>query len=199
MLCQQCFTENPKENRFCMSCGESLTEPNAVVTPKEEHHKRLSVETIRFIISVFGLLILNWIVTSMSFLKDLQIPESDLSTEVIVKSVIYLLIIILLLRFASLIGYFWKKAFPNFSQAALFIQTILFLISLSVFYDSTLWLFNQYIEDPQILLIYQLTLGGIAIILLIRAGSYFYQVLPLWLKRINLTIDMPEEQEEDKF
>jgi len=182
-----------------MTCGANLMVNDPVVSAKEESRKKLSIETIRTIISIFGLLILNWLIKSMSFLEDLQIPESDLAIELIVKSVIYLLIIVLLLRYAGNLGSLWKKAFSNFSQAAVFFQTILFILCLSVLYDSTLWLFKQYVEDPQILLIYQLILGGIAVVLIIRAGVYFYQVLPLWLRRINLSIDIPEEQEEDEF
>jgi hypothetical protein len=182
-----------------MNCGANLMVNEPVVLAKEESRKKLSIETIRTIISIFGLLILNWLIKSMGFMKDLQIQESNLTAEIVVKSVVYLLIIFLLIRYASYIGSLWKKAFPKFSQADVFFQTILFLICLSVLYEATPWLFQLYLTDPQINLIYRLTLGGIAIVLIVRASIYFYQVLPVWLKRINLKIDIPEEYEEDKF
>jgi len=199
MLCPKCFTENPKENRFCMNCGANLAGNDPVISSIGEHRKKLSIETIRTIISIFGLLILNWLVKSMSFLEDLRIPDFKLSTEVIVKSAIYILIIILLIRYAGYLGSLWKKAFPNFPQATVFFQTILFIICLSLLYESTLWLFTQYVEDPQVLLVYQLILGGIAIVLIVRAAIYFYQVLPKWLKRINLSIDIPDEHEDENY
>lgn len=196
MLCPNCGTENDASNVFCVECGARLKQSS--LDDKTRARKYLGVETFRVLIFVFGLLILNWLLMNMSFLEDLQFRVTKVNTAMIIKSIIYLVIVAILLRYAVYLGKMWQKAFPKFFQAALFFQTIFYLIAISVFYDSTLWIFQQYVEDQQIILIYQLILAVLAVILLIRGFVYFYEILPLWLHKIDLSLPTPRFDEEEK-
>lgn len=192
MICKKCGENNTGDNRFCFSCGAKLIVDNSD-KEKQRYQSHLGLETMRVGISVFGLLILNWLIMSMAFMKDLRFPESRIMPSQILETIIYLVILIVLLRFSRYLARRWPFAFPKYYQAVLFFETILILIALSLFYSSTTWIIRELVSDAEGMLVYQLLFVIIAVILIVRACIYFYQVLPRWLHQINQSMQLPAD------
>jgi hypothetical protein len=192
MICPKCGENNTEDNSFCISCGAKI---GTDISEKERQRYRshLGLETMRVVISVFGLLILNWLVMSMGFIRDLRFPGSRIMPTQIIESIIYLVILIILLRFSKYLANRWPFAFPKYYQAVLFFQTILILVALSLFYGSTTWIIQELVTDAQGMLVYQLLFVTIAVILIVRACIYFYQVLPRWLHQMTQSMQLPAD------
>jgi transcription initiation factor TFIIIB Brf1 subunit/transcription initiation factor TFIIB len=200
MKCPNCGTENAENNSFCLECGARLEEKK--MDNRSMWRKKLTIEAFRVILFIFVLLILNSLFIDMNFLQDLANRLPKINLLLIIKTILNFAIIIVILGFAKFIGIFWPKSFPKFFQAAFFIKLAIYLIALTIFYNSTIWAIQQYIMDSNVIFLYQILFGLVAVILLIRAFVELYQVLPIWLQNIdenfNTNIHSDSQEENEK-
>lgn len=187
MNCPHCNTPNDPSNQFCMSCGKpmkadaTLAANRPAVSPSEW----LGILTIRLVAALFGLWILNKILTQLSFVKELKIPDFDVTPASIISAVLFLVMILLLLGFARLLGVLWPRTFPKAPEAVLIWNAIIYLIVLSVGYTALRPVIQGFFDEPEVLMVFQIVLVVIALLIVIRPSIVIYKALPTWLVHLR--------------
>jgi len=158
MHCPYCNSPNDPSNRFCASCGKPLhgqASPPSSATNEPAYSPRaiLGIQTARLLLSLLGLWLLKAILTGLPFVEELHIPEVDISTPSIISSLIYLVIVIVLVKYASLLSRLWPQAFPGYPQAASVWVAIVYLIVLAMAYNSSKPIFQAVTTDAQLMMI----------------------------------------------
>lgn len=186
MLCPSCNTENPVNTMYCMNCGANLqnTEAGSVTAANPAGHA-IYIATGQTLVAVIMLFLLRSILTGLSFVREIQIPDWRITVPDIISIVMYLLVLLVLLNYARLLGYHWPRAFPRYVGIGMVLTAILYLIALSVTYSMLKPLFFQFFSDPEPILILRVFLALIAIFLVGRAALVVYHSTPIWLDNLR--------------
>jgi len=198
MNCSNCGVMNDANNQFCQNCGTSLVEssPNIIINRSKAAKDYLLSYSFRFLISVFGLWLIKATLTSLSFVKELHIPDFPISIFDIISLVILLVLIALIIGYGRVISIYWSQAFPKYQEAtSLWIAIIglillgcfykLFkpLISMIIFDTSSMSSMNSNFSEP--IFILQLVLLVIAVVIIFRAAATIYYAIPKWYRNIH--------------
>lgn len=195
MNCPSCNSPNPPENIFCMQCGQPLhnTSPNQSQTSANSW---LGIQTVRVLISLFGLWVIKAVLTRLSFIRELRIPDFNLPPVTVVEIIIFILAVILLLAFARQLGVLWPRAYPAYAQIAPALNALIYALVLSFLYKILKPLVVGFMEDSEALLVLQLLFTFIALIILLRAAMLVYQKLPAWIDQWRKDFLIPKAEEK---
>jgi hypothetical protein len=186
MNCPHCDTPNDPSSKFCAGCGRPLhgqaVSPSiAVNDPAFSSRSMLGIQTIRFLLSLLGLWLLKGILTGLPFVEELCIPEVDMSTPAIISLLIYLVIMFVLVNYATVLSRLWPQAFPGYPNLASVGVAVVYLIVLAVAYNGSKPIFRTITTDTQLLMIWQIVLAVIALLISIWVSAIVYRSLPAWL------------------
>jgi hypothetical protein len=137
--------------------------------------------TLRFLIALLGLALLNMILTGLAFVEELIIPDFPLSTPTLVSSLIYFIALVLLVNYARVLAVMWPQAFPRYQEASVGFVALILLIILTTAYSGFRPFILEYASDTTPLTIIQFVFLSIAFIIVGRASVILYQALPSWL------------------
>lgn len=206
MNCPNCGAPNDPSSKFCASCGHPLqgqgsSSSSDSYEPAYSPRAVLGIQTGQLLLSLLGLWILRTVLTGLSFVQELRIPDVPMTTPSIISALIYLTIIVLLVRYVSLLGRLWPQAFPGYPHAAAVGGGIVYLIALAQAYKGSKPLLAMTSADPELVMIWQIVLVFIALLVAIRVSVIVYRFLPTWLtsaRRSLLDIPMPYPSREER-
>ena len=187
MNCPNCNTPNEPANTFCVSCGESLGgKVLARKTPLANSVKELlGVLTIRALVVLIVLwlvyIILNW----LPFVREMRISGINFSLQIVIASVVYLIVVIVLNRYAKVLRVLWPQSFPQTPEFGSILATLVYLGILAAIYYAFGPLFRVITTDPNVMTIFQAILFVIAILLIIPALTTLSKNLPVWLASVR--------------
>lgn len=191
MNCPSCNTFNDPSTQFCMNCGRPLTGEPAQMPPlvspslTPRPGEWLGILTLRLLVALLGLWLLKAIVTKLSFVRELVIPEIQLTAAEIISLLVFIVMIVLLLGFARTLGTLWPQAYPRYREASLVFNALIYLVILSFAYKALrpvlIWITN----DQEILMILQIILVVLAIMIIVYPCIIVYHALPGWISNIK--------------
>ena len=194
MNCPHCNTPNDPANRFCVNCGLDIhIQPMARGTPSAVGV--LGVQTAQLLIALFGLSILNSILTGLAFVEELEIPDFRLSAPSVITFLIYLVAVILLINYVRMLGYLWPQAFPRYPEVMVLVAVVIYLILFTMAYQSLKPFILAYATDTVPLTLLQVILLFVSLIMVGRASVIVYNALPVWLS--DLRWQMPARPEKE--
>lgn len=180
MVCPNCHTPNEPGAQFCANCGTLLQSEN--ITKSRSPREWLGVLTGQLLLGLLVIYILKAILVAMPFIKELRIPDFDLSTITIINILVGIIIVGLLVKFIVDIHTWWPRAFSGYSGLSDLFVAILVLILLSAIYSAVKPLFSLFTMDvPELPMIIQIILLLVALFFASRAVFLVYQNLPEWL------------------
>lgn len=193
MICPNCHASNESYVQFCTSCGAQLTlDPVARIRSAREW---LGALTGQFLLGLLVIYIIKAILVSLPFIKELTIPDFDLTPIAMIKILVGLVIVFLLVKYVLDIHRLWPQAFTGFNSLADLAITILILILLSTIHSTVKPLFPLFTEDvPELPMIVQLILLLIALFFSARAVIQVYQNLPGWLLSLRQGFSLPPNE-----
>jgi hypothetical protein len=200
MNCPHCKTPNNPGSQFCIQCGENLSTLSPAETNVSSKKELLGILTIRMVVSLIGLMIVNSILIGLAFVQELNIPDFDIPTPTLISILIYLVAIGILINYASTLRNLWPKAFPKYAQAAFVFNALITLILLSMAYRIIKPIIRGFTNDATPFLITQSIFVVIALITLGRASAFVFQMLPSWIANLKagiLPVPMNIEKEGD--
>lgn len=186
MECPYCGTANDPSSKFCSSCGKPLRGQSPQVSSAADESAYsprtvVGIQTARLLISLLGLWLLKVVLTGLPFVEELHIPELGVSIPSIISMLIYLVIVIALVSYASFLSRLWPQAFPGYPQAVSVLVAAVYLIVLAVAYNGSKPIIRAITTDPQLMMIWQIVLVAIALFISLRASVIVYRFLPAWL------------------
>jgi hypothetical protein len=187
MKCPRCNTENEPTAQYCVNCAYPFqAAPQKAQSVSAGTY--LLLMTIRFLIAIFGLWIIEKVVVGLPFVEKMVIRNFPLTVTNIINIVIALLMVILLISFAILLGGMWPRAFPKYQQAGTVLSGIIYLIVLSVLYSPIETLLQKILtgqDAATAVLILQVVFAVTALVLVIWLAIIVYNALPSWLNSIR--------------
>jgi len=194
MNCPHCNTPNDPSNRFCVNCGRDIhVQPMARGTPSAVG--ALGVQTVQLFIALFGLSILNSILTGLAFVEELRIPDFELSTPSVITFLIYFVAVILLVNYVRMLSFLWPQAFPRYPEVMALVGGVIYLILFTLAYQGLKPLILAYATDTIPLTLLQVILLFVSLIMVGRASVIVYNALPVWLS--DLRWQMPARTEKE--
>jgi len=183
MNCPNCNTPNEPGNTFCENCGHSLAAPSqnpAQVTGGQY----LGIITVRLVVAVLGLWIIRSLLSGLSFIEGLHIPDTSMTGVSIVNALAYLVVIILLVGYARDLGQHWPQAFPTYPELGSLLVALVYTGILAAIYAGLRPFLVEFLPDREVLLIIQVLLAFFVLIIVFRAAYIAYQGLSPWLTRL---------------
>lgn len=193
MICTKCQTENEPNSAFCLNCGKSLKMYMNEGETMSTNRYTLFYETIKFIFLLLGLYLIRTILTSLQFVNDINIPDFPITVTEIISAIIGLIILVLVIVYATGFPGLWASAFPATSEVGKIITSFLYIIVLSVLYKGLLPLIAAISDASELYLILQTFFLIIAIILSTGIISTLNQALPKWINGFRFWIDPSAE------
>jgi len=171
--------------------------------PLDSTKGRLGVLTTRMILALVGLVILNAILTGLSFIEEFQIPDFDLDTPTLITALIYLVAIGLLVNFSLTLRSLWPQAYPRYNQAFYLFNAIIYVVVLVMAYRVAKDIIQAFTDDSDPLTILQLVCVVVVLFIVGRASVFVYQLLPSWIEAMKASftlppVQMPVEKKEEK-
>ena len=183
MNCPNCNTPNALGNTFCENCGHSLATPSQ--TPAAiSGGQYLGIITVRLVVAVLGIWIIRSLLSGLSFIESLHIPDTSMTGVSIVNALAYLVIIILLVGYARDLGQLWPQAFPTFPELGALLVALVYTGILAAIYAGVRPFLVEFLPDREVLLILQVLLAFFVLIIVARAAFIAYQGLSPWLTRL---------------
>lgn len=195
--CPKCQTPNDPNSRFCISCGQVLTDgqqvsSTAVIDSAHWHRRQLAIATGQVGITLFLIWFFRSILVDLSFVKGLYYSEFPFTLEEVITFIVYIIAFILLIGYAKTLRTHWAPAFPSVASLTPALLVVIYVILLSMVYKALLPIMLEIVEDPvDLLLAMRVILALLAVILLFWAGKVIYDALPIWLDSIHFTSTPP--------
>jgi hypothetical protein len=155
----------------------------------------LGVQTAGSLLSLIGLWILRTILVNLDFVTELAIPELKVDVATIISGIFYVLVLVVLARFARILTRLWPEAFPSHRQVVLVWHAMLYLIVLSAVYDVSRPIFAQLDADPEIFTLWQVLLVILALVISIWVCAVVQRCLPGWLLALRTDVMGSAEEE----
>ncbi|MBE2221286.1 MAG: hypothetical protein IAF02_07085 [Anaerolineae bacterium] len=192
ITCPKCQTPNEPNSRFCISCGQVLSDAQpgtaVVVDATHWHRRQLAIKTAQVVITLFLIWFFRSILIDLTFVKGLYYSEFPFTLEEIVTFIAYFIAFILLVGYTKTLRTHWPPAFPAVASLTPALLVVIYVILLSLMYKALLPIMLQVVADPgDLLLALRVILALLAIILLFWAGKVIYDALPAWLDSIHFT------------
>lgn len=194
MNCPNCNTPNKPGSQYCIQCGEPLQVANQPQVKYGSAKEVLGIYTLRTLLALIGLAILNTILTGLSFIEELDIPDFDMTAPTLITILIYLVAITLLIQYTVTLKGLWPRAYPRYQQADSLFNAILYVIVLSMVYRVFKPFIFEFTFDTTPLLIVQLILIAFVLVILGRASIFVYQMMPVWISTLKESITPPQVQ-----
>lgn len=191
MNCPHCNTPNDPSNQFCISCGGNLYGPAPNQPMGGSARDLLGILTGRIILALFGLMIVNRILSGLAFIKEFRIPDFDLSTPELFSMVIFIVAIALLINYAVTLRGLWPQAYPKYGEVAYVFTTLLYVIAISMAYRMIKPIILAFAVDSTPLMLLQLACLLVTVVLVIRVSVFVYQNLPVWLSNFKNSLTPP--------
>jgi hypothetical protein len=185
--CMRCNTSNAPTSQFCMTCGVPLQAgPNPPFVARSAG-QWLAVMTGRAVIAIIGLWLIRMFLVRFSFIQALYLPEVPLSVADMVSMLIFLVISVLLIKYAIDLLRVWPMVYPRIRELGMGLAGLVLLLFLTEFYLAIQPLFSIVLYDlPDALLVVQVILAFAAVVILGWAFIIIYQSLPAWLATLRL-------------
>lgn len=193
MICPKCQTPNEPNSEFCMRCGTPLHLVEREGNPLSANRYHLFIETLKFVFMLLGLYLIQTILTSLQFVKDIRIPDFPITVIQMVEVVMGLIILVLVIAFAAGFSGLWGRAFPAASAAGNIITSFLYIIVLSVLYKGMMPVMESAFNEPEIYLILQVFFLIIAIILAASILITLNKTLPKWINNFRYWVNSAEQ------
>jgi hypothetical protein len=207
MNCPRCNTENDPTHRFCKNCGEMLHQQAPAQQPQMNYRQSFStkspsealgIQTIRIIIALLGLAIVNIVFSNLAFVEELSIPNFNLQTPDLIRSIIYLISVVLIIGYAQSLAKLWPQAYPKFGDVVVIFMAIISLVTLAMAYSGIKPVLQAFTSDSTSFTILQIVFMAIALFVVIRACILVYKRIPSWINSISwdvssLTADIQQE------
>jgi len=185
MICPKCQTPNEAEAQFCANCGALLAQ-SAKLPKVRSPREWLGILTAQLLLGLLLIYIVKAILVAMPFIKELRIPDFDLTPIAIINILVGLVIVALIIKFILDLRTWWPRAFPGYASLADLCIAILVLILLSAIYSAVKPLFILFTADvPELPMIVQILLLLAALFFASRAVILVYQNLPAWLLNLR--------------
>lgn len=184
MQCPNCQTENVDGSRFCISCGQSLNEAASgtvvptPIAPSRSAAERLGVATAQAVLGLLGLWLLMRVLLRLSFLRELRFPDVAITGEEIVRSLVFLVAILVLLSFANTLRRLWAAAFPAWRPLTSVLVGLIYVLALSMLFTAVRAPLTELVDDSDLILAVRTLLAVAALVLLATAWIRFYRTIP---------------------
>jgi hypothetical protein len=193
MNCPHCSTPNDPSNKFCASCGQPLHGQAASLSAGANElafspRSILGIQSVRSLLLLLGLWLLKGILTGLPFVKELYIPEIDMSAPTIITLLVYLIIIFALLRYTAVLSRLWPQAFPAYPRMASIGVAVVYFVVLAAIYSGSKPVLQTITADDQVLMIWRIALVVIALLISFRVSAIVYRSLPAWLVAFQRSI-----------
>jgi len=190
MNCPNCNTPNEPNNAFCENCGYALTATNQSgggISPGQS----LGIITVRLVIAILGVWIIRSLLSGLSFIEGLLIPDTSMTGVTIVNALAYIVIIVLLVAYARDLGQLWPRAFPTYPELGSLLVALVYTVILAAIYAGLRPFLIEFLPDREVLLIIQALLAFFVLIIVFRAAFIAYQGLSPWLTRLVSGLKSP--------
>ena len=190
MNCPNCNTPNEPNNAFCENCGYALTATNQSgggISPGQS----LGIITVRLVIAILGVWIIRSLLSGLSFIEGLLIPDTSMTGVTIVNALAYIVIIVLLVGYARDLGQLWPRAFPTYPELGSLLVALVYTVILAAIYAGLRPFLIEFLPDREVLLIIQALLAFFVLIIVFRAAFIAYQGLSPWLTRLVSGLKYP--------
>jgi hypothetical protein len=200
--CPHCNTTNDPKNTVCENCGQPLSGIQAAETQNTGEQRSgqqparppalansmkelLGIMTVRTVVVLFGLWLVNLILKWLPFVEEMQIPGLEIRLPVLITSAIYLVIAFVLIGFVQSLRVLWPKSYPQASELGSVLAALVYLGILVAVYYAFRPLIRVFTADPDAMTIFQAVLFVIALGLIIPALITLYQNIPRWMAAIR--------------
>lgn len=188
--CPNCQSLNEPNSRFCMSCGQTLADAQvanpAARNPIQGYRRSLFIATGQTVIALFLVWFLRGVLTSLSFVEGLIVPEVPFSAAQIITFIAYLIAFFLLVGYAQTLRAYWALAFPALRSLVPALLVIIYVVLLSFAYQALRPILVELMDDPRdFVLALRVVLTILSVALLAWAGKAIYDALPGWLGGIR--------------
>jgi hypothetical protein len=187
MNCPNCNTPNEATAKYCKQCGNPLSDnPNQGDTFSISNARdHLFSATFRIVISLIGLWLVNTILVSLKYVKELQIPQLPFPVSVLITLIVMLFIFFLLLHYAQEVAQLWKVGFPGAREASNVWIALITIILLNVAYQVLKPIVQLISTDNVPTMILQIAFLLVAIVVVFRVVIVIYKIIPTWYFRIK--------------
>jgi hypothetical protein len=193
MICPKCKTQNADNNHFCSTCGTKLNPKKVGELPQPNaSSNELIMHTLRLIIMLIVVFVLKTILVALPFIKDLVIPNFNISTVNLVNIFSSLIIFVFLIVYAISLKDMWPRNLPSVPELGDVVSILVYLISLVIVYDSIKRILESLIIEGDPVTILQIVTLLIAVGLIVWAGLITYKYLPEWMERIRVSFSRPK-------
>ena len=134
--------------------------------------------------AVLGVWIIRSLLSGLSFIESLQIPDTSKTGVSIVNALAFLVIIILLVGYDRDLGQLWLRAFPAYPELGSLLVVLVYTGILAAIYAGLRPFLVEFLPDREVLLIIQMLLAFFVLIIVARAAFIAYQGLSPWLTRL---------------
>jgi hypothetical protein len=185
--CPYCNTPNDPSNQYCENCGKPLHDVpfQGGVMDTSTARDHLLAYTFRLVIGLIGLWIINTVLVSLGFVKELRIPQLPIPVMTLITLVVLLFVFSFLLIYARLVTNLWPLAFPRAREVNSIWIALITIILLNLAYLILKPIILQISSDDVPMMILQLIFLLVAIVMVFRVVMIIYRAVPSWYIRIK--------------
>jgi len=192
MNCPNCNTPNNSQSLFCINCGGPLSGENQEHIRLGSYKPLLNILSARLILALIGLEIVNMILIEISFIKEFNIPNFDLTFPSIITILLSLVSGGLLIAFSFTLRGLWPQAYPKYQQAYHLFNTVIYVVILVMVYKFVKQFLVMFTIYSDLLMILQIVCIISVLVIIGRASVFVYQTLPIWIASIKLGFALPQ-------
>jgi hypothetical protein len=206
MNCPRCNTQNDPTHRFCKNCGEMLHQQTPAPAQQSQMNQQsfsnktasevLGIQTVRIVIALLGLTIVNLIFSDLDFVKELSIPNFSLSTPNLIRSMIYLIGVVLVIGYAQSLAKLWPRAYPKYGDVVVIFIAVVSVVALAMAYSGIRPVLQAFATDSTPFTILQIVFVVIALFVVIRACIIVYKKIPSWVDNLSCSVSLNTETPE---
>jgi len=179
IICNQCRSENEPGSRYCRNCGAPLE--TSTNTSGHSPSNWFGIMTLRLVVSILLLWIAGAILINLNFIHQLAFPGLNLSTTSVIGTVVLLIVVGLLIKYAFDLSAIWPQLFPRMRVGGTMLSGIIQLLALALAYTALQPFMIGLFGSPEPVTILQVALAICAISVVVWVGLEVYRAIPGWL------------------